>query len=673
MPQERKKPVIRAAYIVTLLSLLLPIATSCSSDVSSYLDRITNNEAITIELAEVSSYQRDPFLNQIVEEPWVQLDRIQTSGTARSDVDKIFGIHTDLEYTGSLKSGCMYIDENGNQNGNNTLYNACMNEAFVKIWAEKYRELGYLAPSVYADVDGNGMLSALATMNFYYQLMVDVNDPDSFSPHQSLSREQFYTLLFKATNPVQDLEASSEFAEAVGGETVYTKYAEGVAKYGFLQVGNQSLDGKTIQGNMSRAEAAYTVMNMLFPSELAAFKADGVGFADAKNAGDLAKKLGFEGQNRWQSYTLLYMVQHPETGLQQELYNAVMLAKQLGIWLPPSNESRWDEPISKSEALDLLMKAFIKYAETNGYLTSDQYGVKATPAPTPAPTPSPTISPVTLEGVKVVEAPDLSGLTLGTTEYATAVASYLAEMNGKDVSEYSDLRVSNFELARIPSLSDWSNRNPLIPDWVYLLPMNSGMGTTAVDMLTNTEYVAARTKEQVNRQLTAARAMGSTYANASYRDKQAYLNNAMFFEPITYDEVESGAASFITKYMDGKVTAEGGALTDSSMVYLASNGSVRVRVLYFVKFIEATPEFLSSFAGSKILKLNTWYMNVAEYGIAAQFETGKYAYRPHSYLMNVMSETLTTLSEISEADLQKLIASMDGYIGVADLTPFAAN
>ena len=79
---------------------------------------------------------------------------------------------------------------------------------------------------------------------------------------------------------------------------------------------------------------------------------------DAKDGGDIATKQKFiendKMKDRWRAYELQYAIQNPDDGLPTDLYKALVVANQKGLI---SATTRWDEAITRSEAVELLVTA----------------------------------------------------------------------------------------------------------------------------------------------------------------------------------------------------------------------------------------------------------------------------------------------------------------------------
>ena len=320
---------------------------------------------------------------------WIQLDQLKThSNGFRQGFDKQFNITVVRESGIGGKSGCLYINPNGERDGNTALKDAMRNKVFQgKYWSDATirNELVKLGNTVYVDIsDLDESTSLLASLNAYYNLLNDSINPDAFNPTQSLTREEFYTLYLKANNPVFQLDDGKVVAyESVAGQTEYSKYASQVADTGWLPYSNHSLDSTNATGSITRLEAVYMVVSNLFPEELAKVTDSDKSYEDIKNAGDLALKAGFKEQlkdgskgivekDRWQAYSLAYSLQNPQKGVQRELYKASVVAHRLGLF--PGEEMRWDESISKAEALQLLINSYEAQNTLYGYLTEAENG-----------------------------------------------------------------------------------------------------------------------------------------------------------------------------------------------------------------------------------------------------------------------------------------------------------
>ncbi|WP_161938392.1 hypothetical protein, partial [Clostridium tepidiprofundi] len=158
----------------------------------------------------------------------------------------------------------------------------------------------------------------------------------------------------------------------------------------------------TYHGLITRAEAVYLVVNKFFKDELKEVSPTDKAFKDTENAHDLALEVGFKykddtgkikTKDRWQSYTLAYMIQNPEEGMQEDLYKAMVVARKLGLLNYTLNDlnlshykkadlfsqdddiSDWDKPLSKKDAIHLMINTEIALNFTQGkYKTTKEFG-----------------------------------------------------------------------------------------------------------------------------------------------------------------------------------------------------------------------------------------------------------------------------------------------------------
>ncbi len=342
---------------------------------------IDSGESITIEVAN-PAYTVSALGAHLESVTWVPLDQLKTYNNLRLDFDTLLNINKITVNGVNSKSGSLYVGKENMQEGNSTLENAFRNKVFVtRYWnnADMRAELSKLSASAYSDETGTASSSIWASLNAYYNLLADGSNPDSFNAMQSLSREQFYSLVYKSTNGVTSLTNDIAYTNATGGETDNSIYAQQVDEYAYLNVKENCLDKSNAQGSISRAEAVYMVVNEFFSKQLSEVTGKEDSYSDVKNAGDLASKVGFKekdgtGKTNWQAYTLAYMMQNPDKGMQEELYKAMVVAYNNGLLGSSDTDSRWDEPISKVEGISLMANVFLALNESEGYVSDVEYG-----------------------------------------------------------------------------------------------------------------------------------------------------------------------------------------------------------------------------------------------------------------------------------------------------------
>ncbi|SMB89956.1 hypothetical protein SAMN00017405_0686 [Desulfonispora thiosulfatigenes DSM 11270] len=249
------KMLISGIIAIVLVSQLAGCAVMDSKEMMSMIDA---GQSITIELAS-PSYEVKIQGEQEKKIDWIKLDQLKTFNEGfRQGLDELFNINIVTENGVNGKSGCLYVDETGDRNGNTTLEDALRNKVFVTKYFKSEgikTKLTKLAGEAYADIGDNELHGVLGTINAYYNLLPDAKNPSSFNATQSLSREEFYTLVYKTEEGVKEIRPDETFEDAVGGKITYSKFAQEVDEYSFLSVANKSLDKSSYTGSISRAEA----------------------------------------------------------------------------------------------------------------------------------------------------------------------------------------------------------------------------------------------------------------------------------------------------------------------------------------------------------------------------------------------------------------------------------
>lgn len=347
---------IKKLIIPTLtLAIMVSAMSGCSCSNQSELHKmIERGDSITIEVVE-PDFEEQGTETTIT---WTELAKLTTYSEFRTAFENAFGITTE----GALKNGVVYVDAEGNQTNNSTLYNAFMNKAFLDKWNNEtvQNQLADGISTTYADLEDSDYTAAI--INAYFNLLDD-NQPNYFNGGASLSRAEAMTILMRAVTPVEDLKANDTFKSLVG-ESEYTAYASYMDGNCFINTSDKSISEQNFNGAMTRAEFVYMVMNQTFGKEVVSkFDVSKISLNDCKNAGDIATTEKFSGKDYCNSYVISQMVKNPDDGATTEIYKALAMAKEYGVI---SAETRWDEAITKTEAIDIITSAFEAYTNLNG-------------------------------------------------------------------------------------------------------------------------------------------------------------------------------------------------------------------------------------------------------------------------------------------------------------------
>ena len=355
-----KKIIIPTITMVIIASQLF----GCSCSTKDELNKMINNsEEIVIEVAE-PDFEEQGTESKLV---WTPLAELTNYASFREGFDKVFGI----EQTAYTKTGILYIDSEGNANGNNTLYNVFTNKSFVEnYWnnEETQDAISALAVELYADVDENSTDTLYATINAYFNLLAD-NEVNYYNGQASLSRAEAMTMLMRATTPVETLKTNSEFTTAVGTSD-FTDYASYVADDSYLTIADKSLNNQTFNGTITRGEFIYMVVNNIFGSDI--ISNTDISNVSLKDCKATTKTYDYKEKSYIKSYDLSYAIQSPDEGAPADLYRGLAVANKLGVI---SSETRWDEALTKSEAVEIIIDAILAHNNLNGYSVEVESGV----------------------------------------------------------------------------------------------------------------------------------------------------------------------------------------------------------------------------------------------------------------------------------------------------------
>ena len=358
-----KRIIIPTLTMIIITSQLMGCA-SVSQDEA--LNLLRQGDQIEIEIAT----PKDTVKEEKDTLPWEQLASLSTYSAFRSAFDTALGV---VPTSDSSKNGIVYTNLAGDQDGNNTLYNAMMNRKFYSNYWENeavQSEVQKALASQFTDVDEDTITARYAALGVYFDLLPTKEQPE-FHGDDSLSRAEAMTLIMRAETPVTESESPEtfvDFVNAVGSESPYTNYAGYLMNDSYLTIDTGSLTSKTFTSTISRGEYIYMLMNHYFKEDMSTVDTKATSFSDAKDAGDLSTTKAFEkydgSKDCWQTAELANAIANPDDGCPTRMYKALVLANTLDI---VNKETRWDEGLSRSEAIQLLADTYAKLAEVKGY------------------------------------------------------------------------------------------------------------------------------------------------------------------------------------------------------------------------------------------------------------------------------------------------------------------
>jgi len=354
---------------LTLVLIASQLLNACAVSPSELLSMYERQQAIEIEVAYPESQEQgtEKILN------WTELAYLNNYPEFREVFDDTLGI---IQQGTAGKNGVVYVDLNSNHTNNSTLRYAFANAKFHSVFwnnNEAITKITSAINKVYADVDGTGMTRS-AIINAYFNIFPDA-DPNYFNGNQTLTRGEFLAGVYRAGNPVSDLTSDYNFESLVdpAGTDQSTVFASQLQDYSYFTLEDQSLNSGTFQGTITRAEAIYTLVKLYFSDAYNATTGSESAYSDASNGGDIALKAGFKDKETgalksyWKSYELSYALQHADKGLPTDLYRALVVSKNNNIIT--GSESRWDEGLTKNEAITLITNV---YEALGTYISADR-------------------------------------------------------------------------------------------------------------------------------------------------------------------------------------------------------------------------------------------------------------------------------------------------------------
>lgn len=345
-----KKIVVPTLTMAIIASQLLGCGAMSQSEL---LKMINSGDNIEIEIAVPENYKEADESTLA----WIILASLTNQEQMRKQWDDTLKI----TLTADGKNGCLYVDTEGDNENNNTLRVVLHNKSFVKLLEDKdiMDALAKAADVAYTDVNSteNEDKAFYMALNGYFNILPDSKD-GSANADDAISRKEFMTMVARAELPVDDkLSASEEFNKLVG-KSEFNTFAEQESDYSYLDKASKSLNNKTYNGVMSRGEAYYMIVNRFFADDLSKVGSISAQFNDCKDGGNIAEKQKFiedgKAKDYYRDYEMVYALHNPDDGCPSAIYNAMKVAYNKGL---VDADTRWDEGITKYEAIKLIVEA----------------------------------------------------------------------------------------------------------------------------------------------------------------------------------------------------------------------------------------------------------------------------------------------------------------------------
>ena len=341
--------------IVPLL-LVLSIATISITACGNKTSDNTYAELDTIEESTVASLD------------WTELGSLTTYSSLRAEWDSILGIKGS---TGE-KSGMLYKAWQG-ETQDSYLANVIGMQEFVDFASDEsnYKALVDAVRTNFVDSDDltDEQLFSIG-LNAYFNLLPMKDESETYA-NEYVSRAQFLSLITRATNPVsvQDVDEFKNNADDLNNQIGDSIYNESVAlslSYSYLTLEDGSLNSDTYDAAVSRGEAIYTIMQLIYgEDELSRVDVDSAQntFTDTTNGGDIATANNLTSK----AQVISYAIQNPDNGCPEDIYRALVKAQELGLI---GSETAWDEAITLSDAVSLYYNTAVSVIASTTTSTS---------------------------------------------------------------------------------------------------------------------------------------------------------------------------------------------------------------------------------------------------------------------------------------------------------------
>ena len=275
---------------------------------------------------------------------WTPVGELTDHVELRASIDKYLGVTGE----GKSKQGSLYTNIKGKNDYNNVFSVAMNNSAVKKALNTNKNFIANAACNSYTDLDIDDEEKCVnMALNAYFNLLPDGTEANADA---SLTRAQFMAMVMRADTPVTEIQTDTAFEKSVG-QSEYNKYAQSVNKDSYLTLNNQLYNS-----SMTRAEAVYTIVSRYYTDSLKNASSSASCYTDAKDGGAVAKSDRASALNN--------SISNPDSGMDRELYKSLCVAKEKNLLT--SARSRWDEAITKNEAIALLRSVYThKLVECN--------------------------------------------------------------------------------------------------------------------------------------------------------------------------------------------------------------------------------------------------------------------------------------------------------------------
>ena len=362
------------------LSILLTISmTAALLSGCKNAESVENSE--TIEAAAIESEVDEMgSINPISKDAlaplsWEPLGSLTTYNSLRTEWDNILGVTG----TPGNKEGLFFMGYEG-PTQDSFLAQVIQFQVFADLISDEtiYDALVEAVRNHFADSDEltDQQLFSIG-LNAYFNLL-PMKDESATYANEYVSRAQFLSIVARATYP-SSVKDDAEFetnVEALNNQIGDSVYNESVAvslDYSYLTLEDGSLNSDTYESPISRGEAIYTIMQMIYGEDiLSTVNLDSAVFTDTTNGGDLASQNDLDSK----AQVIQRALQNPDQGCPEDIYRALAEANEVGLI---GDETAWDEAVTLLDAITLYYDIVTSRMDTRFGINPSRSNVQATP------------------------------------------------------------------------------------------------------------------------------------------------------------------------------------------------------------------------------------------------------------------------------------------------------
>lgn len=336
-----KKQIISVLVLIALTAQLAGCSSNTEGEFSDS-GSVSSNSSVSSDNIQSDVEEKKDESQNVISFEWLPLEELKNYPVIRKAANTALKINVSRSI----------------EQSNNTLLNALRNKEFSEVQLNDGNVIDQITDGVYntfTDIEASDEMAAFFN-SYWYLLPDEAGEVAEFKGGQSLTRAQAMTLVMRAITPVESDRKPKQDASftAVVGDTVYTDYASYLNSKAYLNTTNNTLTKSNFTDKMTRAEYIYLCLNSVFSGdEISAIE---IGKADLSDCVQSTTATDLE-----------TAISNPDNGLPEALYNAVASANVLGII---GNETRWDEPITKTEAVDVFVATVKAYNAVEDYATN---------------------------------------------------------------------------------------------------------------------------------------------------------------------------------------------------------------------------------------------------------------------------------------------------------------